>query len=419
MNLSKLLGATIACLLITLFYGGALLFLLFLGLMGAFPLYVTQALLVFGPVTLAAAILWASGYLGARAKRYLRYGVLAVCAGCVLWIGAGIWRDSLATVDDRELLLRDYEPFREDNQLATLDEPASLGFDSPHALRLDGATALYPVYGAFAQAVYPEVWPESGIEIEYSPYDIQGSTVLCTGTIEAYQRLITGQTDMIFAAAPSQDQLDRAAEQGVELRLTPIGKEAFVFFVNSRNPVTDLTVEEIQGIYSGEITNWSEVGGRRESIRPFQRAENSGSQSALLRLMEGLPLLEPEGEDRIGGMGGIIREVASYRNYRNAIGFSFRFYATEMVQNGDIRLLALDGVEPTRETIRDGSYPLASDFYAVTAAPAGDKPPLAEQNPAAAEFLAWILSDQGQVLVERTGYVAVSREVDLFHSLLN
>ena len=152
------------------------------------------------------------------------------------------------------------------------DFNASLRFDSPHALRLDGATALYPVYAAFVQAVYPEVWPESGIEIEYSPYDIQGSTVLCTGTIEAYERLITGQTDMIFAAAPSQDQLDRAAEQGVELRLTPIGKEAFVFFVNSRNPVTDLTVEEIQGIYSGEITNWSEVGGRRESIRPFQRA---------------------------------------------------------------------------------------------------------------------------------------------------
>lgn len=87
-------------------------------------------------------------------------------------------------------------------------------------------------------------------------------------------------------------------------------------------------MEEIQGIYTGEITNWSQVGGNRQSIRPFQRAENSGSQSALLRLMEGLPLLEPEEEERIAGMGGIIREVASYRNYQNAIGFSFRFYAT-------------------------------------------------------------------------------------------
>ena len=138
----------------------------------------------------------------------------------------------------------------------------------------------------------------------------------------------------------------------MEYHLTPIGREAFVFFVNSRNPVTELTVDEIQGIYTGEITNWREVGGEDQSIRPFQRAEDSGSQSALERLMDGLPLVEPELEDRVGTMGGIIQEVASYRNYHNAIGFSFRFYATEMVESGDIRLLALDGVEPTRETIR-------------------------------------------------------------------
>ena len=212
---------------------------------------------------------------------------------------------------------------------------------------------------------------------------------------------------MIFAAAPSQDQLDMAEEAGVELHLTPIGKEAFVFFVNSRNPVTNLSVEEIQGIYTGEITNWSQVGGNRQSIRPFQRAENSGSQSALLRLMEGLPLLEPEEEERIAGMGGIIREVASYRNYQNAIGFSFRFYATEMVQNGDIRLLALNGVEPTRESIRNESYPITSAFYAVTASRVGE-PPLEERSEAAIALLQWILSQEGQELVERTGYVPIS-----------
>ena len=179
-----------------------------------------------------------------------------------------------------------------------------------------------------------------------------------------------------------------------------------MFFVNSRNPVTELTVDEIQGIYTGEITNWREVGGEDQSIRPFQRAEDSGSQSALERLMDGLPLVEPELEDRVGTMGGIIQEVASYRNYRNAIGFSFRFYATEMVESGDIRLLALDGVEPTRETIRDESYPITETFYAVTAAPVGE-PPLQERDPTAAAFLDWILSDQGQQLIEQTGYVAL------------
>ena len=52
--------------------------------------------------------------------------------------------------------------------------------------------------------------------------------------------------------------------------------------------------------------------------------------------MAGLPLTEPEQEDRISGMGGIITEVASYRNHKNAVGFSFRFYSTEMVENEQI-----------------------------------------------------------------------------------
>ena len=178
---------------------------------------------------------------------------------------------------------------------------------------------------------------------------------------------------MIFVAGPSQAQLEMAEAAGMEYHLTPIGREAFVFFVNSKNQVEGLTVEQVQGIYSGEITNWKELGGKNQKIRPFQRAANSGSQTALERLMGDIPIIEPEERDRIAGMGGIIREVASYKNYDNAIGFSFRFYSTEMVKNGDIRLLALDGVLPTKETIRDGSYPVSNRFFAVTAAPTRDE----------------------------------------------
>lgn len=191
------------------------------------------------------------------------------------------------------------------------------------------------------------------------------------------------------------------------LHLTPIGREAFVFFVNSENPVEGLSLEQVRGIYSGALTNWSQVGGENQSIRPFQRMENSGSQSALLRLMEGLPLIEPEKEDRVADMGGIISQVADYRNYANAIGFSFRFYSTQMVQNGDIRLLALDGVLPTKETIRDGSYPISDPFYAVTSSPAGQPAPQETQE-ALGLFLNWILSPEGQDLVEESGYVSLT-----------
>ena len=224
--------------------------------------------------------------------------------------------------------------------------------------------------------------------------------------MNAYERLITGRTDLIFAAAPSQEQLEMARRAAKELHLTPIGREAFVFFVNSRNPVEGLTVEQIQGIYTGQITNWNQVGGKNQPIRPFQRLENSGSQSALLRLMDGLPLIEPEKEDRVGGMGGIIQQVASYRNYKNSIGFSFRFYASEMAANDQIRLLALDGVSPTKESIRDGSYPISDSFFAITAAPIGAPDPR-ESNPKLNAFLDWILSEQGQQIVEDSGYVSI------------
>lgn len=378
------------------FLGGGVLFLFLMGSLGVFPLYVTKVIPVVGAAAVIALVLSLSGYLKPKARRAVVYGFLAVCLLSLGYIAYGAYQDSIPTVDDRSLMLLDYQPFREGNQLATLDEPADFQLENPWALRLDGATALYPVYAAFTQAVFPE-------SDDYLPFH---STVECNGTIDAYQRLINGEVDMIFAAAPSQAQLEAAEHAGMEFHMTPIGSEAFVFFVNSKNPVTGLTVEQIRGIYSGEITNWSQVGGRHQSIRPFQRAENSGSQSALQRLMGDLPLLEPEEEDRIAGMGGIIREVASYRNYQNAIGFSFRYYATEMVRNGDIRLLALNGVEPTKETIRDGTYPISSHFYAVTSAPIG-KPAPEERNETMAAFLNWVLSPQGQTLVEETGYVGL------------
>lgn len=396
----KLLLALVKIAAVVVFAGAPLLFFILFASLAGWPPYLQRALWVLCPVVLAGAAAAASGLLPAAWKRGVGLLVLAVLVCCLFYVGHGLWRDSVPTVDDRSLLLADYEPFRENSKAAKLEEPASIHFEETDVwnLTMDGATALYPVYASFVQAVFPEQLASG-----YHYYD---STVRCSGTVEAYQRLIDREVDLIFAAAPSRDQLDAAAAAGVELHLTPIGKEAFVFFVNSKNPVTGLSVEQIQGIYSGTITNWREVGGDNQSIRPFQRMENSGSQSALERLMAGLPLLEPEMEDRVASMGGIIQEVASYRNYKNAIGFSFRFYATEMVSSSDIRLLALDGVSPTQDTIRDGTYPLASEFYAVTASPI-DQPPPQEQNQILGEFLAWILSKQGQYLIEKTGYVSV------------
>ncbi|WP_178024491.1 substrate-binding domain-containing protein [uncultured Paenibacillus sp.] len=297
------------------------------------------------------------------------------------------YHNSIPVVSDQEVNMEPYRPFADTGRLALLPEPSKLTMtkDLP---RLDGATALYPLYAAFAQAVYPR-----------QEYDLYQSEVMVNTTPVAYKNLIEGRADIIFVAAPSEGQKAAARKQGKELKFTPIGREAFVFFVNASNPVSGLTTEQIRGIYSGEITRWSEVGGGDARIRAFQRPEDSGSQTMLVRVMDGRELAEPPKEDVASGMGGIISRTADYRNYKNALGYSFLFYATEMVKNGNIRLLDIDGVKPDRATIASGEYPFAAEFYAVTAG---------SDNPNVERLIEWILSPQGQYLVEQTGYTPVS-----------
>ena len=398
-NWKELICRVFAAIFIGLFLGFLLaILLIYISLMA--PTYVQRASWVLLPSLLAGAVL--AILFPRRWRKGVALCLAAVTIGCGAYCAFGLWRSRVPPVDDRALLLWQYEPFSEGTKAVSLEEQSTLRFHREDLLRLDGATALYPVYAGFVQAVYPQG--------EYPLYDNNTSegygSVTCSGTVNAYERLITGRTDLIFAAAPSQEQLEMARRAAKELHLTPIGREAFVFFVNSRNPVEGLTVEQIQGIYTGQITNWNQVGGKNQPIRPFQRLENSGSQSALLRLMDGLPLIEPEKEDRVGGMGGIIQQVASYRNYKNSIGFSFRFSASEMAANDQIRLLALDCVSPTKESIRDGSYPISDSFFAITAAPIGAPDPR-ESNPKLNAFLDWILSEQGQQIVEDSGYVSI------------
>lgn len=394
-------GGLIAVLLFMALPGYIFLSLLMMGM----PPYLQRIIPVLGGLLLVLLILLIAG---ARRKKWFRYALAvlgAAALGCGVYAGIGMHEDSLPTVDDRWLSLSEYQPFTGAKTTA-LPEEATLRFTQEQAdsFVIDGATALYPVYAAFVQAVYPE-----GV---YQPYDYRfeekRETVLCSGTTDAYSDLIAGRADVIFVAEPSVSQQLAAENAGMQLHLTPIGREAFVFFVNSRNPVTNLTFDQVAGIYAGEITNWKDVGGRNNSIRAYQRPEGSGSQTGLQKVMRmaGKTPMEPRMEDVPASMGGIISRVAAYRNHANAIGYTYRFYANEMVANDQIRLLSLNGIAPTKETIRDGSYPIASYFYAVTASPIGQPAP-ETVNPDLGAFLAWCQGSQGQWLVEQVGYVAV------------
>ncbi|WP_046213510.1 PstS family phosphate ABC transporter substrate-binding protein [Paenibacillus wulumuqiensis] len=322
--------------------------------------------------------------------------LIGCLSACVLtaagYKGYTMYDRSLVAVSVQDVDLQQYEPFHPGSQIAVLDKTPSYHLNTGDKLpRLDGATALYPVYSAFVQAVYPKDGASYGLFAD-------DSIVRGNGTGPAYERLIGDNADMIFAAAPSSGQKQLARKHGVELHLTPIGKEGFVFFVNKNNPVTNLTSQQIKQIYTGKITNWKQVGGSNEPIRAFQRPEDSGSQAMLRKWMGSEQPMTPPIDRIASGMGGIMEEVADYRNYSNAIGYSFHFFATTMNPNPHIRLLSVDGVYPNDEHISSGAYKLTVPFYAVTAGKTS-------KHPNTESLLQWILSPEGQQLIRQTGYI--------------
>jgi len=282
--------------------------------------------------------------------------------------------------------VNDYLPFREDSKIVKIDSKTlKLTEDLP---RIDGAAAFFPVYSAFVNAVYPETTELHDGIFEYN------------NTPGGYQLLAEKGIDLFLGVYPSEEQKAYAEECGTTFVYTPVGTEAFVFFVHKDNPIDNLTTEQIKGIYSGEITNWKQVGGKNEKIAAFQRNEGSGSQSMLQRFMGDTPIMDAPTELRNDMMSGIIEKVSDYRSKSNSIGFSFRYYVEGIIQNPDIKMLSVDGVAPTAENIRNGSYPIVTPMYAVTYEE--------NTNENVDLLLEWILSEEGQYIIEETGYVGVT-----------
>ena len=279
-----------------------------------------------------------------------------------------------------------YLPFEESSDLPKIRTDFRLTGDLPV---LDGAAALVPVYAAIVHNVYPEgsVTYEGGVfsDDNYNGENFaEGSAMRYRNTVRGYKAVVDGDTDVLFCTAPSEEQKAYAREQGVELIYVPIGLEAFVFFVNGKNPVEGLTTAQIRDIYGGGVRNWKDVGGPDRPINPVTRLKGSGSQSVMAAFM---------GDRLIAGKSPLAL-------FGGSIGYSFRFYLMDMVGDADVKVLPVNGVYPDKESIHSGQYPIVASFYAVYRA---DDP-----NENVKKLIDWILSPEGQSLVEATGYVSLS-----------
>jgi phosphate transport system substrate-binding protein len=215
--------------------------------------------------------------------------------------------------------------------------------------------------------------------------------------------LINGTVDVANASRQIKaEELEEAQANGIFPVEFVVARDAIAIIVNLNNPVDQLTIEQLSAIYSGEINNWSEVGGEDRPIVRLSRETNSGTHVYFLEQV----LRQGDSNDRtlfspdtllLPSSEGISAEI---RQNPNAIGYDGLGYVTE-----DMKVIAVaidaDGpfVYPSPQTVNDGTYPIARDLYMYTAT---------EPSGLLAEYLDWIFSNEAQAIVTQLGFVPIN-----------
>lgn len=211
--------------------------------------------------------------------------------------------------------------------------------------------------------------------------------------------LINGTVDLANASREIKpEEAENARQNGIEPVEFTVALDAIAVVVNPSNPVDRLTIPQVSAIYTGEITNWSEVGGEDRPIVLLSRESNSGTYVYFLEnvirqgrsdsdlLFAPDTLLMPSSE-------GISEEV---RHNPNAIGYDGLGYVTP--DQKTVAIATAEGepyVMPSIETVNDGTYPISRPLYMYSAG---------EPRGEVADYLNWILTD-GQELVAEIGFV--------------
>lgn len=254
--------------------------------------------------------------------------------------------------------------------------------------KVDASLAIHPLVDSIASDFLGI--PEHELDFEYTT----------TRSSEVYHNLIDGKVDVIFAAEISEEDKKYAEDMGIELNIIPATSSAFVFIVNSENPVDNLSFEDVQRIYTGETKYWNRLGGEDSEIIAYQRPTGSGSQTAMLNLvMKDKEIMTPPTDQIRGEMGELIDAVAEYDNAENAIGYSYFYYVNTMYKRDTIKMLAIDGVKPTIETIKNGEYPIYTNGFIVTRSDADEN---------TKKWVEAVLSKRGSKIIEDAGYVPVN-----------
>ena len=230
--------------------------------------------------------------------------------------------------------------------------------------------------------------------------DLLLNRLLNNNTHGSFVNLIDDKVDIIITARSiSRDEKAYAEEQGVTLLEKPIARDALTFMVNAKNPVSNLSIDQIHDIYMGKVANWSEVGGLDCVMKPYVRNRNSGSQEKFeTMVMDGLTIADfPEMQI------GITMMSPYYQLEDDTAGIAFTpfYYYKVMVDSKKVRAVGVDGVEMTKENILNNSYPYTSKVYTAVRSDIDKSSP-------AYKLFEFLSSDAGQAIVDESGYVPLN-----------
>jgi len=240
-----------------------------------------------------------------------------------------------------------------------------------------GSTTVLPIAQSCA-----EVFMEENPAISIS---VQGG-----GSGVGIASLIDGTCNIANASRPIKEkEIATAQEKGVNPVETVIARDAIVLVVHPSNALAGLTLAEIKAIYTGKVSNWSEVGGADQEIIVVSRDSASGTFETFNELaLEG----EKVRADALlqASNAAVVTTVA---NTPGAIGYVGLGYVSK-----EIKALTVDEVIPSKETVNAGDYPLARSLFIYT----NGKP-----EGAVKKFIDFVLSAEGQKLVEENGYISL------------
>ena len=237
----------------------------------------------------------------------------------------------------------------------------------------DGSTSMEKVIGFLSEAYMEE---NSAVKVTYNP----------TGSGSGIKAVQAGSCDIGLASR------DLKSEEATDLNGTVVAIDGIAMIVNKENPVKDLTIEQIAALYKGEITNWSEVGGLDAPVVLIGREAASGTRDGFESITDTEDACKYNQE--LTSTGDVVQTVSSNPN---AIG-----YASLASVKDTVKLISVEGVTPSTETIQNGSYKIQRNFVMVTKKNA-------ELSPAAKSFFEFATSSAADEWIIEAGAVPVKR----------